>query len=118
MAQSKALAAALMVILAIASAAKAEEPGSAEVERYYPEQAQREEVEGAVDLRCVVTPEGRVTDCTVEREAPPGLGFGEAAIRLSSQFRMKPNPDMGPTERGTVLIPVKFALPTQSPATP
>jgi protein TonB len=50
---------------------------------------------GNAALSCVVRLDQRLEDCQVISETPPGLGFGEAALRLADQYRVAP-----PTEDG------------------
>ena len=79
--------------------------------RYYPERAQRLEQGGSVVLQCSVNAKGNVENCNIVSEDPSNFGFGDAAIRLSRLFRMKPRTrDGAPVEGGTVRIPIKFTL--------
>lgn len=50
---------------------------------------------GNAALSCVVRLDQRLEACQVISESPPGLGFGEAALRLADQYRVLP-----PTEDG------------------
>lgn len=58
--------------------------------RYYPDRAQRLNIEGRTMLRCTVTADRRLTDCLVLKENPPGYGFAEASLKLATIFRLKP----------------------------
>jgi protein TonB len=79
--------------------------------RYYPERAQRLEQSGSVTLQCTVNARGNVENCSIQSEDPANFGFGDAAIRLSRLFRMKPRQANGqPVEGGTVRIPIRFTL--------
>lgn len=49
-------------------------------------------VSGRATLRCRVNSIGRLADCTVKAETPPGRGFGKAAMSLRSKVRMHPLP--------------------------
>ena len=87
-------------------------PTGADVARYYPERAQRLEKTGNVTLQCSVTAKGTVSGCSVLSEDPSDFGFGDAAIKLSRLFKMKPKTlDGAPVEGGTVRIPLSFRLP-------
>jgi TonB family protein len=45
---------------------------------------------GQATVGCKVTKQGILHDCTVIDERPYGVGFGQAIMRLTSQFIMKP----------------------------
>lgn len=80
--------------------------------RYYPERAQRMEKGGSATIQCTVTAKGTVTACSVVSEEPADFGFGEAALKLSRLFKMKPKTEDGaPVEGGTVRIPLRFVVP-------
>jgi TonB family protein len=82
----------------------------------FPELAARMGVEGHVLMRCGVVRTGDVADCVVKAENPPGLGFGEAALKLAPFFRMRPMTRNGvPVEGGAVNIPITFAIPYPPP---
>jgi protein TonB len=57
--------------------------------RYYPERARERGREGLAQLDCVVRVDGRL-DCTVVSETPANWRFGEAALRISRDYRMVP----------------------------
>ncbi len=60
-------------------------------------------------MQCTVTAEGRLSDCRVISESPPGMGAGAAALRLARLFKMKPHTvDGRPLAGGTVVIPLVF----------
>ena len=63
---------------------------------------------GRVQLDCVIQIDTTAV-CTVESESPQGYGFGEAALRLSQTFRIRPATRDGvPIEGGHVHVPVRF----------
>ncbi|MES2034230.1 MAG: TonB family protein [Pseudomonadota bacterium] len=87
------------------------------VSRYYPDQAQRQQLEGRASVACKVDVEGRLSGCVVTEEIPKGVGFGEATILLAeNEFRMHPKLERGIPVEGTVLIPLVFKLPKTSAA--
>jgi len=87
-------------------------PAQADPLRYYPEAAQKRRVEGAATLACIVTAQGVLSACRVEAEAPAGWGFGEAALKMTPLFRMKPKAKDGqPVAGRPVSIPIRFKLP-------
>ncbi|HEX7757954.1 MAG TPA: energy transducer TonB, partial [Caulobacteraceae bacterium] len=87
-------------------------PSGDDVNRYYPDRAQRMEISGRATLNCTVSAKGTVEGCSVVSEDPADQGFGEAALKLSKLFKMKPmSKDGAPTEGGTVRIPIRFEIP-------
>jgi len=87
-------------------------PSGAEIARYYPERAARRGVEGRAVIGCQVTASGRLADCRVTTEAPADEEFGDAALKMSRHFKMRPMTRDGvPVSGGTIRIPIRFALP-------
>jgi protein TonB len=76
----------------------------------YPERAQRMEVEGDVAIRCVVTTTGMLSSCVVVHESPVGFGFGDATLRASHSWRLKPAVRDGVPVEGVVTIPIRWRL--------
>lgn len=86
-------------------------PSADDVARYYPERAQRLEVSGRAELSCQVLADGKLAGCSVVSEDPPDQQFGEAALKLSRLFKMRPmTRDGAPTNGGTVHIPIRFQI--------
>lgn len=80
--------------------------------RYYPSRAARRDIEGRAVIGCHVTADGRLTRCSVDAESPSGEGFGEAALKMSRHFKMRPMTRDGvPVSGGVIRIPIRFALP-------
>ena len=50
---------------------------------------------GTVSVSCVVARDGSLSACRARNENPPGLGFGEAAAGLATQFYRAPPPPPG-----------------------
>ena len=56
---------------------------------YYPSRALARDITGTVMLNCVVEVSGAL-NCVVESETPANWGFGQAALRISRDYRMVP----------------------------
>ena len=64
-----------------------------------------------VVMECQVVAEGALSGCVTQTETPSGLGYGDAAIRLSSAFRLSVWTDEGlPSIGGKVRVPIRFDL--------
>ena len=46
-----------------------------------------DEEQATVTVECVLQPGGRLSDCAIVSEQPPGMGFGEAALGAAEQSR-------------------------------
>jgi protein TonB len=66
---------------------------------YYPARAMELGKEGKVTLNCTVSATGTLTDCSVD-ESPAGYGFGDATLRISKLFKMKPQTADGSAVEG------------------
>jgi TonB family protein len=91
-------------------------PSADELARYYPEAAQRKGVGGHARIECRLSDDGVLTDCKVLSETPPGLGFGQAALEVSSRFQMRPGSRDGRPIAGSIIVPITFASPASAPA--
>jgi TonB family protein len=88
------------------------QPTAENVRGAVPAKAQQAGVGGQVTLVCVVTVTGTLRDCRPQSETPIDMGFGNAAVVLSSQFLMKPAMRDGAPVESKVAIPITFpALP-------
>ena len=62
-------------------------------------------------LSCTVTAKGTLVGCSTTDEDPPNFGFGEAALKISKFFKLKPQTiDGKPTEGGTFRRTIRFNL--------
>ena len=87
-------------------------PSADEVARYYPDRALRLETEGRATLSCTVSAKGTLGNCSILSEDPNDMGFGDAAMKLSKLFKMRPmSKDGQPVDGGSVRIPLRFTLP-------
>lgn len=84
-------------------------PSGADLARYFPPRALERGVSGHVVLGCAVTESGALTACGVTDETPAGEGFGQASLRLTSHFRMRPQTrDGAPVGGARVNIPITW----------
>lgn len=85
-----------------------ERPTAQHFARYFPPRALEASVSGAAMLSCLVNAH-RELECVVESETPAGYGFGEAALRLSENFRLAPQTAYGQdTIGGRVRVPIRM----------
>lgn len=83
-----------------------------DVGRVYPHEALRRGVEARATVECRVAGDGRMSDCALVSVEPAGLGFEEAALRLTQRFRMHlATPDGTSVVGGVIRIPLRFSLP-------
>jgi len=84
-------------------------PTSEQFADAYPLKESRTGIEGAVILRCFVSPDGRMERCKTAFEAPSEHGFGEAAMKLAPDFQMSVV-GARTTEQPVVTIPIRFRM--------
>lgn len=87
------------------------DPGPDDMSRYYPERAQRMEVQGKVELSCANVVRRNPNGCTVVSETPLEYGFGDAALKMSRLFRFSPETIDGVPTDEPIQIPVAFTVP-------
>jgi TonB family protein len=87
-------------------------PAGSDMANLYPKAAAAQNVEGRATIACKVTAQGTLADCAVTEESPAGQGFGEAALKLATLFKMRPMTRDGvPVDGGKINIPIHFQLP-------
>lgn len=63
-------------------------------------------------LHCTVDARGNLNNCNIVSEEPENQDFGNAAMKLSKLFKMKPQTkDGAPVDGGQINIPIGFRLP-------
>jgi TonB family protein len=93
-------------------------PDADALARYFPAFANFLGLGGLARMVCLVNTEGELRDCKIVSEKPTGLGFGEAAIKMAPEFKMRPETlDGAPVSGASVTIPINFAA-SVSPAAP
>jgi TonB family protein len=88
-------------------------PSFEELQKAYPKAALDAHASGEAAMRCNVKPDGALAGCVLARETPTGMGFGQAALALADQFRMKPEaiPRPAPGEaEPAVTVPIRWAI--------
>jgi TonB family protein len=92
------------------------QPDAGAISRRYPERALERGVSGRALLECAVAGSGALQDCRVVSETPKEQGFGDAALAMAWDFKMKPRTVAGePVEGAHVRIPIRFQTEAPSP---
>ncbi|MDO9429719.1 MAG: energy transducer TonB, partial [Phenylobacterium sp.] len=86
-------------------------PNGEDVLAVWPREAWEKGLGGRASIRCRITLQGALADCSVLSEEPAGAGFGVAAIALSPQFLLKPGIRDGKAVESTLKIPIIFKAP-------
>ena len=102
-AQAPATQAALIAVATAKDTTWMQLPRSGDYMRSFPTRARLEHVGGRATIRCTITFNGRLTDCRVLSETPPGYGFGPAAIDLAHHMRITPATNSGQSLAGQTL---------------
>lgn len=79
------------------------------MDRYWPHAARSRKVGGTVVLACLVPRPGPPKRCTVVSETPADIGFGEAALRMSADFLIRPITRDKAVLAIPIIVPVEFA---------
>ena len=91
-------------------------PSEATIAFAYPKIARAAGITGFVILDCVVGTDTNLKNCKVVTERPLGLGFGDAALSITSEFHLTPQLRNGVAEEVHARIPINFA--TDQPESP
>ena len=84
-------------------------PNGDDFATYFPAVAQLVGLGGRIMMNCQVSTSGTLENCTITNETPKGLGFGDAALKISEYFRMKPmTVDGVPVAGAKINIPIRF----------
>jgi TonB family protein len=88
--------------------------------RIFPEEAAKAGYKtGVGTVECGVAHSGELTDCTVVKEDPPGLGFGASALAVAKIMAMNPWTAEGTPVDGTkVRVPIRLNMAEDTPAPP
>lgn len=88
-------------------------PSPDEFSNFYPAGANST---GVASISCSVTDVGRLTNCVVLNEFPEHKGFGQAALRIASLFKMKPKTvDGRPVAGGIISTRIRFGYAGSTP---
>lgn len=80
-----------------------------DLESYYPTRALARDIPGQVVLDCMVDVSGGL-NCSVVSETPANWGFGQAALRISRDYRMVPAMRDGQAVEGRYRMRVPFEV--------
>jgi TonB family protein len=92
-------------------------PGMDDFKTIFPKAALAKGIKvGKGTVSCVVGANGGLGACRLLSEDPPGLGFGDAALKLAATFRLNPWTDDGhPVDGAVINIPIKLVYPDDAP---
>jgi len=84
-------------------------PSSAQASNLYPYPAMANEKVGMAVVHCRATANGALEACVLACEGPTGWGFGKAALKMASHYKLKPMlADGRSVEGGTLTLPIYF----------
>ncbi|MDO1559218.1 TonB family protein [Brevundimonas sp. 2R-24] len=87
-------------------------PSEDDLASVFPARALAEGVSGQAVIRCSVSADGALQNCTVIEESPTGYGFGLAVLQMAQTFRMRPQLRDGvPVSGAQVDIPLRLIAP-------
>ncbi len=113
-----------LVLLVVANGARAEtvtnpdwlvRPSAEDMSAAFPDLAAGLHITGRATVSCHVDTIGRARNCEVISSSPEGLGFEQAALKLTEVFRFSPKKiDGRPVPGGTVRVPIRFTIPNDN----
>jgi protein TonB len=81
-----------------------------EVKPAYTSDAMRAKIQGTVLLRCIVRPDGSVSDIEILRSLDPTFGLDGEAVKAAKQWRFRPGMRMGQPVSVEITIELTFTL--------
>lgn len=86
-------------------------PTGDDIARYLPQQAMSQSVSGWTVLQCQLSATASFKACRVLAEAPIGYNFGDAGLKLSRLFRLKPTgPEADIVEGDVINLPIVLQM--------
>jgi TonB family protein len=86
-------------------------PTGQDIARVYPPVAERRNVSGGAVITCRISGERTLEACRVLGKKPAWLGFGEAALKMTTRFKLKAEQrDPRAVAGAEVVIPVGFRI--------
>jgi periplasmic protein TonB len=81
-----------------------------EVKPAYTSDAMRAKIQGTVWLRCIVRPDGSITDIEVVKSLDPVFGLDQEAIKAARQWVFRPGTRLGQPVSVQITIEMEFTL--------
>ncbi len=89
-------------------------PSNEELQAFYPRLATVLRLSGRIKVSCIVTKEGALANCAAMDETPVGMGFGDAALKMTKVMLMKPKTlDGDPVGGGRFEVVINFKPPDE-----
>jgi hypothetical protein len=86
-------------------------PTSDQIDAVLPKKAIATRASGAAIVRCRVSAAAKVSDCEILMEAPPGLEFGKAVVRMAQLLPVRPRMfDGKPVDGGVITLAMPFTV--------
>ena len=85
-------------------------PTGGDLVKLYPPEALQKTKSGQAVIHCMVNVQGTLHGCVVINEAPAGMGFGAAAVKMTRTMSMKPATENGKPVESDFTFPIKFSV--------